>query len=261
MIKKEGIRLWQKWSIAVKIIPILALVLILKLLAHKFGYELIALNAIFTSLVGGTIFLLGFLISGVLSDYKESEKLPSELSSSLESLYDEAYTIMNAKNSKAAKEFITYHKNFVASLNDWFYKKEKTQSILKKISKMNDYFVELEKEGVQAGFITRMKTEQNNLRKMILRIHTIRDTDFIASAYAIVEALGVAIAFGMILIKIEPFYEAIFFTLLVTFLISYMFFLIKDLDNPFDYSSHGETGTEVSLKPFHDFEKRLNETK
>ena len=33
-----------------------------------------------------------------------------------------------------------------------------------------------------------------------------------------------------------------------------MFLLIKDLDNPFDYSNKGETGTEISLKPIHDIE-------
>jgi hypothetical protein len=36
-----------------------------------------------------------------------------------------------------------------------------------------------------------------------------------------------------------------------------MLFLINDLDNPFDYRGHGETGTEISLKPLHDL---LNET-
>ena len=260
-MKKEAIKLWQKWSIAIKVIPVLLVILVLKILAHKFGYEVIALNAIFTSLVGGTIFLIGFLLSGVLSDYKESEKIPGEIAASLESLYDEAYTISKTKDSKTAKDFLKYHKTFMNSLNDWFYKKEKTQSILKKISKMNEFFIELEKEGVQAGFIVRMKAEQNNLRKIVIRIHTIRDTDFIASAYAIVEALGIAISVGMILTKIEPFYQSLFFTMLVTFLISYMFFLIKDLDNPFDYSLHGESGTEVSLKPIHDFEKRINEGK
>lgn len=258
-IKK--LKIWQKWSIAFKILPALIFVVILKLLSHKYGFEVITLNALFTSIVAGTIFLLGFLISGVLSDYKESEKIPGELAAVLESIYDESYTILKGKNSVTAKKFIDYQKSLGNSLNDWFIKKEKTQSILKKISAMNDYFVEFEKEGVQAGFIIKMKNEQNNLRKIILRIHTIRDTDFIASAYAIVEALGFAIALGMILIKIEPFYESLFFTILVTFLISYMFFLIKDLDNPFDYSAHGESGTEVSLKPFHDFENKLKEIK
>jgi len=38
-----------------------------------------------------------------------------------------------------------------------------------------------------------------------------------------------------------------------------MFLLIKDLDNPFDYSLKGESGTEVSLKPIHDLERALEE--
>jgi hypothetical protein len=251
--------IWQKWSLAFKIAPIIIIVLFLKMISHNFGYEIITLNTLFTSIVAGTIFLLGFLISGVLSDYKESEKLPSELSASMESLYDDSYTIAKAKDSKTAGEFIEYQKSFISSLTDWFYKKERTGMILNKIGKMNDFFIGLEKEGVQAGFITRMKGEQSNLRKMILRIHTIRDTNFIASAYAIVEALAFSIAVGMIVIKIEPFYESLFFTVLVTFLISYMLFLIKDLDNPFDYSARGESGTEVSLKPIHDLEAKLKE--
>jgi hypothetical protein len=255
----ENTKIWQKWSIAFRIAPILIIIITLKLLSHQLGYEIIALNALFTSIVAGTIFLLGFLISGVLSDYKESEKIPSELSSVLESLYDVTYKIHKGKESKAAKFFINYQKDFVNSLNEWFYKRERTKNIIDKLSGMNDFMIALEKEGVQANFIIKMENEQNTLRKIILRIHTIRDTNFIASAYAIVETLGIAIAIGMIFIKIEPFYESLIVTVLITFLISYMIYLIKDLDNPFDYGTHGETGTEVPLKPFHDFQSRINE--
>ena len=119
---------------------------------------------------------------------------------------------------------------------------------------MNDFFAELDKEGVQANYIIKMKNEQNYIRKMILRIDTIRDTEFVGSAYTIVEVMGFLIAVGLIIIKIEPFYASLFFTFLVTFLITYMFFLIKDLDNPFDYSVNGESGTEIPLKPIHDLE-------
>jgi len=122
---------------------------------------------------------------------------------------------------------------------------------------MNHFFIELDKEGVQANYIIKLKNEQNSLRKMILRLDTIRATEFVGSAYAIVEAMGFLI--GLIIIKIEPFYASLFFTLLVTFLISYMFLLIKDLDNPFDYSVNGESGTEISLKPIHDLESELKD--
>jgi len=254
---KSTRKIIQKWSIAFKIIPIVFLVAILKFLSHKYGLEIMELNALFTSLVAGTIFLIGFLISGVLTDYKESEKIPSELTASLRTLFDDTFTIYKGKNSETARLFLDFQRTFIKSTKDWFYKKERTNSILQKISMMNEYFVEFDKEGIQAAFIIKMKNEQNSIRKIILRIDTIRDTEFVGSAYAIVEAMGFLTAFGLLIIKIEPFYASLFLTLLITFLISYMFLLIKDLDNPFDYSSKGERGTEISLKPFHDLESTL----
>jgi hypothetical protein len=251
---KSHKQLWQKWSIAVKVMPIILAVALLKLLSHKFGLEVMELNALFTSLIAGTIFLIGFLMSGVLSDYKESEKIPSELSASMKALMDDAYTIWKSKNSQTAREYIDFQKTFLDSLMMWFYKKERTKTLLEKLSQMNDFFVELDKEGIIPAYIVKMKNEQNNIRKLILRVDTIRDTDFIGSAYAIVEAMGFLTGLGLIMIKIEPFYASLFVTLLVTFLISYMVFLIVDLDNPFDYSAKGETGTEISLKPLHDME-------
>jgi hypothetical protein len=259
-MKSNG-RLIQKWSIALKILPLIILVTTLKFVSHKLGFEVMELNALFSSLVAGTIFLIGFLISGVLSDYKESEKLPSELAAVLRNLYDDTLTIHKGKNSVAAKEFIVFQKDFISSLKDWFYKKVKIKVVLDKLSAMNDYYIALEKEGIQANYIIKMKNEQNNIRRMIMRIDTIRDTEFVGSAYAIVEAMGFLTVFGLLIMRIEPFYASLFLTLLITFLISYMFLLIKDLDNPFDYVGNGETGTEVSLKPIYDFEKIILDSK
>ena len=75
------------------------------------------LNALFTSLVAGTIFLIGFLITGVLSDYKESEKIPSDLTASLKSLFDDTYTIYKVKNSATALKFMEFQKSFINSFN------------------------------------------------------------------------------------------------------------------------------------------------
>lgn len=247
-----------KWNIAIKVLPVLGLIAILKTSSHLMGYEVLQLNALFTSLVAGTIFLIGFLISGVLSDYKESEKLPTELVCSLIALYDDIYLLVKCKQSDTAIQYIAFHRSFVNIIPDWFTKKEKTRSILAKISRMNDYIVDLEIEGVQANYIIKLKSEQSNIRKIIMRIDTIRDTTFISSAYAIVEFMGLLIALCMLVIEIQPFFAAVFFTLLISFLITYMVFLIKDLDNPFDYNSKVDTGTEVSLKALYDLVEMLN---
>lgn len=252
IIIKTKKRIWRKWSLAFKIIPLVVFVAIMKFLAHRFHVEVMELNALFSSLIAGTIFLIGFLISGVLSDYKESEKLPSELAAALKSLFDDTYTIWKSRNSDKAWQFMEFQKSIMFVLADWFYRKERTKTLLSKVSAMNDFFSELDKEGVQPNYIIKMKAEQNSIRKMLLRIDTIRDTSFVGSAYAIVEVMGLLIAAGLIIIKIEPFYASLFFTLLVVILITYMIALIKDLDNPFDYSVKGESQSEISLKPLHD---------
>ncbi|MDD5393957.1 MAG: hypothetical protein PHE17_13135 [Thiothrix sp.] len=252
MAKKPIKRFLKKWLITFKVMPIIILVTIAKFLAHQFELEVMDLNALFTSLVAGTIFLIGFLIAGVLSDYKESEKIPSELSASMKTLLDDTYTICKIKPLAAASQFMEYQQSFSSVLLDWFHKKEETQEILKKISNMNDFFVLFDQEGIQANYIIKLKNEQNNLRRMVLRIDTIRNTNFVGSAYAIVETMGFMIACGLISIKITPFYMSLFFTLLITFLVFYMILLIKDLDNPFDYSDGIQIGTEISLKPLYE---------
>ncbi len=246
----------QKWYLVFAIVPILTGIFVLKLLFHKFGLEFISLNALFTSLIASTTFLIGFLITGVISDYKESEKIPGDMAAGLESLYDEIYILDKNKSDESTKNFLAFYREFLESTVGWFYRKEKTRSILEKLHKMDDHFAQLESI-IQPNFLTRMKNEQGNVRRMVIRIDNIRDLSFIPSAYAIAEALAFFVIFGLLILKVEPFYEALFFTMLVSFLLVYMIFLIKDLDNPFDYSEHGENGTEVSIKPINDLIERI----
>lgn len=252
---------YVKWWIAFKIVPLLGAIIFIKIIAHWLGFEFLELNALFTSIVAGTVFLLGFLTTGVLTDYKESEKIPGELSVALEALHDDAYTIWKAKDSKAARSLLTYLHTFIPSIYDWFYRKKHAQDILQEVSDINEFFIDLDKEGIPPNILIKMKTAQSDIRKLFIRIHTIRDTFFIPSAFAIVEVLTAAITVGMIVTKIDPFYEAIFFILLVDFLLIYMIYLIKDLEDPFNYAGQGEAGTEISLKPFHDVREKLTEEK
>ena len=248
----------KKWILLIKIIPILLAIFIAKLIIHWLGYEIVDLNALFTSIIAATTFLIGFLIAGVITDYKESEKIPGDMATSLETIYDEAYILDKNKHSKVTQDFLLYYNDFLGSVIEWFYRKQRTKGILQKLNGMNNYFAEFESL-MQAGFLSRMKNEQSNLRKMVIRVDNIRDLPFIQSAYTIVEILAFLVISGLLLMKLEPFYEGMFFSLTVAFLLIYMIGLIKDLDNPFDYATNGESGTEVSLKPIHDLITRVNE--
>ena len=61
---------------------------------------------------------------------------------------------------------------------------------------------------------------------------------------------------GLVLSKIEPFYESLFFVGVITFLLRFLGLLIKDLDNPFGFYESGSQ-EDVSLKPIEDVIARL----
>src|SRR3989338_9107738 len=91
-----------------------ALLLVAKYFIHKYGFEFIALNTLTSSVVSGSVFITGFLLAGVFSDYKEVEKIPAEIRSSLESIYSEGKALKrkdSAFDSDAIKKVI---KKFVS---------------------------------------------------------------------------------------------------------------------------------------------------
>lgn len=250
-ISKNG-----KWRLAFRVLPIVAIIILLKLFSHQMGWEFLTLNSLFGAIISANVFLVGFLISGVLVDYKEAEKLPGELACSLEVLTDECYITYKNKKSKEAKELLRHVHDLTGSILEWLNKKVKTGTILKSITDFNDYFLALEPL-TQANFIVRLKNEQNNLRRSITRIHTIRETSFNPAGYAIAEIISFIMCIGLIFTKIDPYYESIFFVAFVSFILIYMVMLIKDLDNPFGYYETEKYADEVSLKPLLDLEKRI----
>ncbi len=241
-----------------KVLPVVGLIIILKLIAHQFSWEFISLNPLFSGVVTANIFILGFLLAGVLADYKESEKLPGELATSIETIFDECLIIYKNKNAKPAEDCLNHVLNLINSINDWFHKKERTRTIMDKLSEFNDFFLAFESL-TQANFIVRLKQEQSAIRRMLIRIHSIRETSFVMGGYAIAEAITVLLVIGLIFVKIDPFYEALFFISAITFLQAYMIAFIKDLDNPFEYYGKAKGPDEISLKPLDDLKQRMEE--
>jgi len=227
------------------------LVIVLKLIAHQMGWEVLSLSPLFSGIVAANVFLLGFLLSGVISDYKESEKLPGELSAILSTFADEAATVHLRSGDKIAQELSAFVRELAGSIHAWFYRKERTGNLMNKISELNRFFLAFEPL-MQANYIVRMKQQQDALRRIIIRIHTIRETSFISSGYLIAEVTSILLALGLVMAKIDPFYESLFVVGVIVFLLSFLILLIRDLDNPFGYYENGST-EDVSLKPLEDF--------
>jgi hypothetical protein len=246
----------QRWGLVARVAPVVAAVALLKVLFHELGWDAVDLNPLYTGLVAANVFLLGFLLAGTLTDYKESEKLPGDLAASIESIADECSILHRDKQAASAAACLRDVRELARTCVGWLRGSEPTSAVLDGVSGLNVHFLAFEPL-TQPNFIVRLKQEQNTIRRMVLRIQTIRDTSFVGAGYAIAELATLLLVVGLLLVDVGSFFDALFLLCIISFLLVYMIFLIRDLDNPFDYKG-GKAGTaEVSIRPVEDVEERL----
>src|SRR5688500_7646573 len=109
----------RDWSIALRVSPLIVLTALAKLGADRIDLDTVDLNPLHTGLVAGNIFLIGFLLSGTLTDYKESERIPSELAARAETIADECEILHRDTGADAARECLEQVRTFAEALNSW----------------------------------------------------------------------------------------------------------------------------------------------
>lgn len=236
---------------------VVAAVVALKAGAHALGWEVLSLNALLSGLVAADVFLMGFLLGGVIADFKESEKLPGEVATSLEIMHDEATNV--ARRGGGDASLADGVRDLAGLLRDWFYKKRRTSELMSALADLSPRLLALESPS-QASSIARIKQEQHALRRAIVRIHTIRETSFISSGYLIAELTTVLLSLALVLSNTGPLFESMFLVGVIVFLLVFLLFLIGDLDNPFGYYER-RSSEEVSLKPLEDAILRMEEAR
>jgi hypothetical protein len=245
----------NRLRLLLRVSAIVAVVMAAKLLIHFLGWEILSINPLFSGIVAANVFLMGFLLSGVLADYKESERLPGELSACLENLAQEVSGIRMAKAEARVGPCLILLSRLSEDILSWFHKRHRTAELMEHVNDLTSQFALME-QWTQATLLARLKQEQSNLRRSLIRIHTIRETSFVSSGYLLADLVTVLLCIGLVLSKIEPFYESLFFVCVIAYLMTYLLLLIRDLDNPFGYYER-YSGEDVSLKPLEDTVRRL----
>ncbi len=241
-------------------LPVTLLILVVKLvLVHIVGFDgLIKFSDIGLVITGG-LFLIGFMVAGTMSDYKESEKLPSELSSILESIED---SMTLSYRFKGGFDFAAQKKQLfevTSSIINWFTKSCSTEEVFHKINGITDIALALETVGTGPA-ASKVLSEQNNLRKTFSRVNVIRKTNFLSTGYALLEVLALVIICLLMIGKFESELVRIIIVCFITQIFVYMLRLIKDIDEPFEYSPDGVPGAaDVDLFPLFEYKARAKE--
>ena len=233
-----------KWRIVALTLPLTILFALAKLLFHQRGWELWTFNALTSSLFGAATFIIAFQLNGTLSDYRSSDSLLTQFCVSIESIQDS--NLLTAKTHKdynpqpLCQSLVSLTQDLRAALQT----EQALQPLLVKVTDFHQLFAGAEK---YASNISLMQTEQGKIRGIIMQIKSVRDSDFVQPAYAILELFTIASTIALLLISSEEITESIVVSSLLFVVFLYLLLLIKDLDNPFQYGGFSSVDSSLSV--------------
>jgi len=237
-----------KVYIAITIGITVIILMVGKYFVHKLGLDTITLNALVGSIIASSTFITGFLLSGVFTDYKEVEKIPAEMRAILESIISESDTLgrkdKDFDTNRAKSITIKFIKEFEEGLGD-ANNHSHLEHALEAVSEFDVVFDDMEKRGVPPNYMTRIKSEQSNLRKILLRVYHIQKTKFMPSVSVLVESIVVLVILLLLFVDADIYIGMIGLGM-ISYLLLYTNRLIHVLEKPFR-KGKDDTCDDVSI--------------
>jgi hypothetical protein len=244
--------------------PWVALVIAAKLVVELTDLHLFELSPLLAGAIGAEIFILGFLLSGTAGDFKEAEKLPGEVASSLETIADECLITHEEFKLPEARTAMRQLIEISRSVRLWLVHDRGLDDVLSDVRALNEPY-RVFAPVIQAGFTTRLKTEQSSIRKLVLRMDSMRRTSYVSAGYLIAEVTAVLLMFVLVVTDLgsdenstaTQVVTQLVLVGLISYLLIYLVSLIRDLDNPFEYDNGRPGAADVDLGVLERNEDRL----
>ena len=252
----QGFR--KRFRLFLTVIAVVLVLSVLKAAIHWFGLEFLSLNPLFTSAIAGAIFIIGFLLSSVLSDYKEAERMPTDIRMALEAIHDDVTCFGAGKPEVDLAALRAILSKIVLSLTDGLGHAGNHADmvpVLAQIDKLPAVFTGLEKLGMPANYVVRLRATQDLLRRSVLRIYHIQKMQFVPSIHILVQTLVASIMFLLLALKTEGSPESALIFGFIAYMFVYALYLINMLEQPFQ-KGH-DSMDDVSLFLLREFEEKL----
>jgi len=246
-----------KYGLILKSFGITMTLLVVRLILDFLNFDILSVTNLITAFIGGAIFTIAIIFTGTMTDYKESEKIPGEIVTSIRSFYSDLALIripdkmlVQGMQEKTATLLRCINRNF--RNNSW-----NLEEIDNAIDTINDDISKLVDLNVPPNFLIKLKTEMTNIDRVSHRIKTIAGTSFIPAAYGIAELATAGVIILLFFVKLDLYYEGIILFTVLCMLMTALLLLIKDMDNPFDVGK--KTCADIDLFLLWDLEKKLDE--
>lgn len=234
-----------KWRILLKVLPFTLLFCLAKFLAYRFEWEIGTFDPLTNSVFGAITLVIAFVLAGTLTDFKTSEALPLEICSAIEGINDTNILIAASAPDYNPQPLLKSLVVTLETIRHWLLQSSDTAVVFDQITELNQKLVPLNRF-TPAPLMSKVQAELARLRFSVMRIRVIRDTDFVISAYTLLQLYTVGAVLALILVGGESFGRNLLLSVILVTGIFYLLFLIQDLDNPFQYD--GKSSVDVTLQ-------------
>lgn len=230
-----------------------SVIVIVKYNIHALNLEIIEQSSLHNSVVSSVVFVIGFLLSATIADYKESERIPSDFAANIEDMYNDAVAVHGSypvfdidgfriQLQKIANEFGSDVRN-------------KAQTTKKHINELAPFYAAMETGKVPPNFIVKLKQQSTLLLRSQNRVNYIQQIKFIPSATILARSIAAALILLLMFTNIDPFYGGLAIVGIISFVLVYVLVLISIISTPFHAA--GKTRDDVSLFLVSQVAKRL----
>jgi hypothetical protein len=250
----------NKWVLVLKTLPLVALSVVLRyLVTEVFNFSLTLKFSDLAPILTGASIILGLMLTGVISDYKEAEKLPAVIARALNDL-DGLSRRGLARIGEGADQSHARVVALTETVNDWLFLRASNEELWDAHSDMGEMILELDKKDVPDYYLHRLLRVNSDFSAALWRIQVIRDTDFVPAGYALMELLVGGVVISLSVVQFSSATVGFCLSAGLALIYSYLVRLTKDLDNPFEHGANNGKGSaaDVDLTPFHTIRTKLN---
>jgi len=243
-----------KWKLMLTTLPFVIVILLCTFVRAQILFIPTLLEFSDTApIITATALVIGFMLAGIMADYKEGEKLPGELACALQAIDDCIQADANHLSEADFADLKQLNAKLYAAVMRWLFNKESAENSYLTLHEI------LITPCSSPAFKNNVLKNIDALRRNITRVDVIRRTDFIQTGYALLEVF-VTITLGLLVFA--NFKNSIAQYVVVgsiSLVYVYMIRRIRDLDNPFDYEQDGSYSgaAEVDYFPLTEAQKRL----
>ena len=247
----------KRFRIFAEVMAVVILLSLTKAAINWFQLEFLTLNALFTSAVGAAVFIIGFLLSGVLSDYKESDRIPTEMRAALEAIHEDCRIFARTHPGFALDALRQNILTLVSSFQEALKSPGgcDLQAVVAHVDALSENFAQMETEGAPANYIVRLRAEQSIVRRLVFRVTHIQRIQFVPSVHVLVQSLVFAIVSLLLFLKTEGSPESALIFGALSYMFIYSLYLVNTLEQPFRKGR--QSLDDVSLFLLREFEDKL----